>query len=76
MSAEDKTDPWHEFRDLPPLLTPAEVAGVLRVSVKTVYNRRALGKLPGVVVDPQGAGFLVRKRDLLRSLQVQTSATR
>jgi len=66
-----RQDPWNEFRDLPAMLVPTEVAAILRVSVKTVYNRKAAGTLPGVVVDPSGQGFLVRKAVLLKSLLPQ-----
>jgi len=71
VSAAEKQEPWNEFRELPALLLPKEVAAILRVSIQTVYNRKHLGTLPGVVVDPSGQGFLVRKAILLKSLQQQ-----
>jgi excisionase family DNA binding protein len=37
-----------DFKDLPLLLTPQEVADLLRTSRKVVYGMAAVGRLPGV----------------------------
>ena len=69
------SDRWDDFAHLPALLTPAEVAQVLRIrSMKTLYTRKRRGQIPGVV--PVGKrGWLVRKKDLLRSLQQGRAAS-
>jgi excisionase family DNA binding protein len=51
---------------LPHLLTPAEVAGLLRTSKTAIYARIERGQLPGVV--RVGRRVLVRESDLLEWL--------
>ena len=53
-------------RDLAPLLTVDEVAGLLRRSSKSIYSMIERGQLPGVT--RLGRRVLVRRDDLLRSL--------
>jgi excisionase family DNA binding protein len=57
---------------LPPLLTPAEVAALLRTSRKAVYCMIERGQIPGVV--RLGRRVLVRRDVLLRSLDENRSA--
>jgi excisionase family DNA binding protein len=51
---------------LPHLLTPTEVAALLRTSKTAIYARIERGQLPGVV--RVGRRVLVRKSDLLKWL--------
>jgi excisionase family DNA binding protein len=51
---------------LPHLLTPSEVAGLLRTSKTAIYARIERGQLPGVV--RVGRRVLVRESDLLEWL--------
>jgi hypothetical protein len=68
MSAAHQHDPWHEFRDLPALLTPKQVLAVLNLeTMKAVYRRKENGSLPGVVQISRKR-WRVRKAVLLRSL--------
>lgn len=56
-----------DLRELPPLLTVADVARVLRKTPKAVYAMLGLGKLPGVVreSDAPRARVLILRDDLL-----------
>jgi excisionase family DNA binding protein len=51
---------------IPHLLTPTEVAGLLRTSKTAIYARIERGQLPGVV--RVGRRVLVRESDLLQWL--------
>ena len=50
------------FRDLPDALTPQEAAGILRVSVKTVYKLLRTNALPSVRV---GREYRIAKTKLI-----------
>jgi hypothetical protein len=54
-------------RELPIFLVPADVAGLLRTSVKAVYTKVERGMLPGVIKD--GTRVLFDRDVLLRGLR-------
>ena len=54
------------LNELPPLLTAAEVAQILRTSPKAVYTMAHRGLLPGVI--HVGRRLLVRRDDLVEWL--------
>jgi excisionase family DNA binding protein len=58
---------YNEFKDLPLLLTPREVAALLRTSRRVVYEMVRLGRLPGVI--RLGRRVLIRRDRLLRFLR-------
>jgi excisionase family DNA binding protein len=59
--------------ELPYLLTPEEVASLLRTTRKAIYARAERGLLPGVVRD--GRRLLVLRDELLRSLGERRAAS-
>ena len=52
--------------ELPTLLTPDEVAALLRTTRKAIYGMNARGQLPGAI--RVSRRLLFRRRDLLRWL--------
>jgi len=62
----------HRDRLLPSLLTPDEVAALLRTSKKAIYAMIERAQLPGVV--RLGRRVLVREADLLEWLRQNTHA--
>jgi excisionase family DNA binding protein len=61
------------IRRLPSLLTPAEVAELLRTTREAVYARMARGQLPGVVRD--GRRRLILRDELLKYLRERRAAS-
>lgn len=59
---------------LPPLLTPDEVADLLRTTRRGVYGMAERGQLPGTI--RVGRRLLVRRDDLLRSLKLSLKECR
>ena len=61
------------IRQLPSLLTPEEVAHVLRTSRRAIYSRMARGQIPGVVRD--GRRRLILRDELLKYLHERRAAS-